>query len=62
MVASAIRLWQKFAEIKEVPMRSRLTRALFAALVAAALLLAGTAPFGQPGPTRATLSLPSGDQ
>jgi hypothetical protein len=32
-------------------MRTRITRALIAAMVAAALLLAGTAPLGEPRPT-----------
>ncbi|GAB4438499.1 MAG: hypothetical protein OHK0015_32200 [Chloroflexi bacterium OHK40] len=41
-------------------MRARITRALIAAIVATTLLLAATAPLGQPGPTRST-TLVSGD-
>jgi hypothetical protein len=37
-------------------MRTRITRALLAALVAAALMAAGAAPLGEPRPTSVTLS------
>jgi hypothetical protein len=41
-------------------MRTRITRALLAAMIAAALMLAGAAPLGQPGPTAASTLITSG--